>query len=168
MLIMAQQLYTLAGGDLLGDFLGTSSSCTEGLRRAFLTGGSGDLSSLEDLLDAALRLTRSRGGDPEGLLFATRACCRASGEADGLGDCLAVRDLGLFSVSGEDDGERLEPRDLGALGGGGEADADRFVRDLVLRTGESDVACADFRPLVLQKKKRFTTQFVTNVILHIF
>lgn len=68
------ELSCLAGGDLLGDFFGTSSSCAEGLRRAFLTGGSGDFSSLGDLLAAAFRLTRSRGGDPEGLLLAARAC----------------------------------------------------------------------------------------------
>ena len=61
-----------AGGDLLGDFFGASSSGTEGLRRAFLAGGSGDFSSLEDLL--AFRLTRSRGGDPEGLRLDERDC----------------------------------------------------------------------------------------------
>lgn len=60
------------GGDLLGDFLGSSSSGTEGLRRAFLAGGSGDFSSLEDLL--AFRLTRSRGGEAEGVLLAAWDC----------------------------------------------------------------------------------------------
>ena len=85
------------------------------------------MSSLEDLFAAAFRLTRSRGGDPEGLLFAERACCRGSGEADGLGDCLAARDLGLTSGSREEGGERLEPRDLAVLGGGGETEADRLV-----------------------------------------
>lgn len=140
------ELSSLAGaGDLLGDFLGTSSSGTEGLRRTFLGGGSGDLSSLEDLLAGAFRLARSRGGDSEGLRLAERACGRVSGEADGLGDCLEARDLGLTSGSGEDECERLEPCNLGALAGGGEADAER----LVLRTGEADAACADFRLLGL-------------------
>lgn len=47
------------------------------------------------------------------------------------------------------DGEHFEPRDLATLGGGGEAEADCFVRDFVLRTGESEEACADFRLLGL-------------------
>jgi len=62
---------------------------------------------------------------------------------------LAVRDLDLLSGSGEDDSERLEARDLAALAAGGEAEADRFARDLVLRTGETEEACADFRLLGL-------------------
>lgn len=139
-----------AGGDLLGDFFsGTSSSGTEGLRRAFLVGGSGVLSSLEDLLTPAFRLTCSRGGDPKGLRLAEPGCWRGSGEADGL----AARGLGLTSGSGEDDGECLEPRDLAALGGGGEAEPERFVRDLVLRTGEAEATWADFRLLGLKKQR---------------
>ena len=134
--------------------MGTSSSCTDGLRRTFLGGGSGDLSSLEDLLAAAFRLVRSRGGDSEGLRLAERACGRVSGEADGLGDCLVVRGLGLTSGSGEDDGERLELCNLAALGGGGEADAER----LALRTGEGEAACADFRLLGLKEKQEKTQQ----------
>ena len=65
-----------------------------------------------------------------------------------------MRDLDLLSGSEEDDGERLEPRDLAALAGGGEAEADRFARDLVLRTGETEEACADFRLLGLCKETR--------------
>ena len=146
---------TLAGGgDLLGDFLGFSSSGSEGLRRAFLAGGSGDFSSLEDLLAAAFRLTRSRGGDFDGVRLAERGCWRGSGEADGLGDCLAARALGLTSRSGEDEGERLVPWDLATLGGGGEADVERFVRDLVLRTGEAESTCADLRPFGLKNVKQ--------------
>lgn len=69
------EVITLAGGgDLLGDFFGASSSGIEGLRRAFLAGGSGDFSSLDGLLAAAFRLTLSRGGDPEGLRLAERGC----------------------------------------------------------------------------------------------
>ena len=128
--------------------MGTSSPGTDELRRTFLGGGSGDLSSLEDLLTAAFRLARSRGGDPEGLRLGERACGRVSGEADGLGDCLAARDLDLTSGSGEDEGERLESCNLAAFGGGGEADAER----LVLRTGEAEAACADFRLLGLKEK----------------
>lgn len=112
------------------------------------------MSSLEDLLEGAFRLARSRGGDSEGLRLAERACGRVSGEADGLGDCLEARDLGLTSGSGEDECERLEPCNLGALAGGGEADAER----LVLRTGEADAACADFRLLGLQEKQDKTQQ----------
>lgn len=62
---------------------------------------------------------------------------------------MVARGLGLTSGSGEDEGERLEPCNLAALGGGGEADAERFVRDLVLRTGEAEAACTDFRLLGL-------------------
>lgn len=58
----------------MGDFFGTSSSGTEGLRRAFLGGGSGDLSSLDDLLAADFRLVCSRGGDFGGLRLAERTC----------------------------------------------------------------------------------------------
>ena len=138
----------------MGDFFGTSSSGTEGLRRAFLGGGSGDLSSLDDLLAADFRLVCSRGGDFGGLRLAERTCWRGSGEAGGLGDCLVARDLGLTSGSGEDEGERFEPCNLAALAGGGEVDAERFVRDLILRSGEAEAACADFRLLGLKRNKR--------------
>lgn len=63
-----------AGGDLLGDFFGASSSGTEGLLRAFLAEGSGDFSSLEVLLAVAFRLTRSRGGEAEGFLLVPWDC----------------------------------------------------------------------------------------------
>lgn len=74
---------------------------------------------------------------------------------------MAARDLGLTSGSGDDEGERLEPWDLAALGGG-EADAERFVRDFVLRTGEADSTCADFRLLGLKKATRYITLCKTN------
>ena len=112
------------------------------------------MSSLEDLLAAAFRLVRSRGGDSEVLRLAERACGRVSGEGDGLGDCLVARDLGLTSGSGEDEGERLELCNLAALGGGGEADAER----LALRTGEAEAACADFRLLGLKERQDKTQQ----------
>ena len=65
---------TLGVGDLSGGPLGSSSFCIEELRRAFLAGGSGECASLDDLLVAAFLLTRSRGGDSEGLLLAARDC----------------------------------------------------------------------------------------------
>ena len=71
-----------------------------------------------------------------------------------MGDCLAARDLGLTSGSGEDEGEPLEPCVLATFGGGGEADAERFVRGLVLRTGEAEVACTDFRLLGLKRNRK--------------
>ena len=64
---------------------------------------------------------------------------------------MVARDLGLTSGSGEDEDERLEPCNLAALAGGGEADAERFVRDLLLRTGEAEAAWADFRLLGLKR-----------------
>ena len=147
---------TFAGGDLLGDFLGTSSSSfTEGLLRAFLTGGSGEWSPSEALSAAAFRFPRSRGGDAEGLFLADRACWRGSGETDGLGDCLAAWDFDFSCCSGEEERERLEPRARTALDGGGEAEADLLVRDLVLRAGESDLAGADFRLLGLRKQQDY-------------
>lgn len=124
---------SLVGGDGTGDFSGASSSS---LRRAFLGGGSVDLSSLEDLLTAALRLDRSRGLS-EGLSLTARECWRVSGKGDG--DCLLARDLDLLSPSGDESGDRFDPRDLGALGGGGgEPEADRLLRDFALTAGEAD------------------------------
>lgn len=70
---------------------------------------------------------------------------------------MAARDLGLTSDSGEDEGECLESCNLAALGGGGEADAERFVRDLVLWTGEAEAACADFRLLGLKRNGKKKT-----------
>ena len=62
--------------------------------------------------------------------------------------------LGLTSRSGDDGGERLVPWDLETLGGGGEADVERFVRDLVLRTGEAESTCADLPLFGLKNVKQ--------------
>lgn len=67
---------------------------------------------------------------------------------------MVVRDLGLTSGSGEDEGERFEACNLAALAGGGEVDAERLVRDLALRSGEAEAACADFRLLGLKRNER--------------
>ena len=67
---------------------------------------------------------------------------------------MVARDLGLTSRSGEGEAEGLEPWDLAAFAGGGEADVERFVRDLVLRTGEVKTTCTDLRLLGLEKGTR--------------
>lgn len=146
---MGSASLTLVWGDGIGDFSGASSSS---LRRAFLGGGSVDLSSLEDLLTAALRLDRSRGLS-EGLSLTARDCWRVSGKGDG--DCLLARDLDLLSPSGDESGDRFDPRDLGALGGaGGEPEADRLLRDFALTAGEADETWADLRFLRLGKNNK--------------
>ena len=77
---------------------------------------------------------------------------------------MVARDLGLTSGSGEDEGERFEPCNLTALAGGGEVDAERFVRDLILRSGEAEAACADFRLLGLKRNKRVGSKKKKNAI----
>lgn len=76
---------------------------------------------------------------------------------------MVARDLGLTSGSGEDEGERFEPCNLAALAGGGEVDAERFVRALVLRSGEAEAACADFRLLGLKRNKRVGSKKKTAI-----